>query len=107
MHETVIAAGIIDKAMEYKNVRRIVVEVGDLGHLPAEEMRETLAHLVPWEVEVRKKKGSVKCACGYLGEPKILEKRHGFTSFVCPKCGNVPEIIGGEDIILKSVEVDG
>ncbi len=106
MHETIIAADILNEAKKHGKVKKIFVEVGDLGHLPAEEMGETLRQLVDWDVIITKKKGKVKCQCGYEGEPKILEKRHGFTSFVCPKCGNIPEILDGENIILKSLEVE-
>ena len=45
MHETVIAADIINTAKSQGNVKKIVVEVGDLGHLPAEEMMETLTRI--------------------------------------------------------------
>lgn len=107
MHETFIAQKIIDKAKEQGKVRKIVVEVGDLAHLPAADLEEKLKGMVDWEVEVIKVPGEVVCKCGFKGEPKILEKAHDLTLFECPKCKAVPiKIIKGEDITLKEVVVE-
>ncbi|MFH1073090.1 MAG: hydrogenase/urease maturation nickel metallochaperone HypA [Nanoarchaeota archaeon] len=106
MHETVIATRIINEAKKHGKVKAITVEVGDLAHLPLNEMKECLQQLVDWKVDISPKRATVMCVCGYYGEPKILEKMHGYTYYVCPSCGNVPGVIEGEDIILKSVEVD-
>ncbi len=107
MHETIIAADLIKKAKEQGNVKKIVVDVGDLGHLPAYELGECIKKLVKWAVVVNEVKAVVKCGCGYKGEPKILEKGHDSTLFVCPKCGNVPsKIISGDKIVLREVEVE-
>ena len=106
MHETIIAKDIIAEAEKHGKVTKIVVEVGDLGHLPADEMEATLKKMVSYEVEVVSKKATVKCACGYEGNPKILEHHHDFTLFECPECKAVPQIVDGKDIILKSVDVE-
>ena len=106
MHEQSIAQEIIAKAQEQGNVKKIVVEVGDLGHLPASEMLEVLERMVDWDVSVVEKKGVVRCDCGYYGEPRIIEKRHGGALFECPKCGGLPKVVDGGDIILKQVEVE-
>ncbi|HII72392.1 TPA: hypothetical protein HA265_06575 [Candidatus Woesearchaeota archaeon] len=107
MHETIFAKQIIDAANAQGNVKGIVVEVGDLAHVPAHEMKEVLLRMVPhWEVKVVRVKAKVRCACGYEGEPDIKEHGHGHAVFFCPKCNSVPEIIEGSDITLKSVEVE-
>ncbi|MBT5022912.1 hypothetical protein HOK51_09985 [Candidatus Woesearchaeota archaeon] len=106
MHEQTIAKQIIEKAKSYGYVSRIVVEVGDLGHLPANEMRDVLVGMVDWDVVVEEKRGKVKCICGYEGEPHIIEKKHGGALFDCPKCGGLPRVIDGGEIILKQVEVN-
>lgn len=107
MHEGFIAQKIIDKAKEQGTVRKIVVEVGDLGHLPASEMKEKLEEMVDWEVEVVEVPAVVECKCGYKGAPKILEKAHDLTLFECPVCGKIPfRIISGEDIVLREVVVE-
>ncbi|MEE9525515.1 MAG: hydrogenase/urease maturation nickel metallochaperone HypA [Candidatus Woesearchaeota archaeon] len=106
MHETIIANDIINKAKEQGQVKEITVEVGDLAHLPANELKETLSTLVKWKVNIIEKEATIKCSCGYQGAPKILEKGHDSTVFVCPKCNETPDIIDGKDIILKEVIID-
>jgi Zn finger protein HypA/HybF involved in hydrogenase expression len=106
MHETIISNDIINKAKEQGNVTEITVEVGDLGHIPAPELKECLEKLTSWKINLIEKKAIVKCACGFEGNPKILEKGHDSTVFVCPKCDSVPEIVSGKDIILKSAVVE-
>ncbi len=106
MHERTIAASIIDKAKEYGNVKGITVECGDLGHLPAEEMEEVLKELTDWNITIVRKKATVKCACGYQGEPNIIEHRHDHAFFKCPECRSIPEVLDGTDIILKEVDVE-
>jgi len=107
MHETIIAGDIIKKAKEQGKVKSITVEVGDLGHLPAEELEETLKKMVDWKIKIIRKKAKVSCSCGFTGEPKIIDKKHDFTLFKCPKCGNIPEVaLEGKDIVLKDVEVE-
>lgn len=106
MHETIIAKDIIEAAQKQGKVKAITVEVGDLGHLPIEEMEATLKKMVEWDVKMLRKPGKVKCECGFEGEPKIVEKQHGHTMFVCPECGAIPDVLEGEDIILKEVTVE-
>lgn len=107
MHETIIAKQIIDEAKKHGKVRAITVEVGDLAHLPLQETADTLRNMVPdWEVNMVRKKAKVKCSCGYEGEPKIIESGHDHHVFECPKCGAVPEVVDGKDIVLKEVELE-
>ncbi|MFC1742195.1 hydrogenase/urease maturation nickel metallochaperone HypA [Nanoarchaeota archaeon] len=106
MHDTLISKDIIEAAQKQGKVKSITVEVGDLGHLPLEELRETLVKMVPWEVRMVSKKALVRCTCGYEGEPDIKDHSHGHSVFVCPKCGQVPEVLEGKDIVLKEVEVE-
>jgi len=106
MHETIIANDIIKQAEKQGKVLSITVEVGDLAHLPSHELEECLKSLVNWKVNIIEKKATIKCSCGYKGEPKILSKGHDSTVFVCPKCENIPKILDGNQIILKDVEVE-
>jgi len=112
MHDTLISKDIIEaaekKAAENEGkVKGITVEVGDLGHLPLEELKETLTEMKPdWNIKFVSRKAECACACGFKGEPDIIEHSHGHSVYVCPKCGNVPEITDGKDIILKEVEVE-
>jgi len=106
MHETIIASSIIDEAKKQGNVKAVTIEVGDLAHLPSKELEECLKNLVEWKITINEKKAKVKCNCGYEGEPKIIEKGHDSTVFQCPKCGNTPEVLEGDKIIIKEVEVE-
>lgn len=106
MHETIIANDIIKKAESKGKVISVVIEVGDLAHLSAEELEQTLKNIVDWNLIIIKKPAKVKCSCSYIGEPKIIEKRHGLTLFVCPKCSSLPKVLKGKDIILKDVEIE-
>lgn len=107
MHETIIARKIIEKAKEQGRVRKIIIEVGELASIPAEELKEALRKMIGWEIEMHSAKAEVKCRCGYTGEPHILEQAHDMTIYECPKCKKIPEeIITGEDIILKEVIID-
>ncbi len=107
MHEQAIAQNIINKANEQGNVKKIIVEVGDLGHLPAPEMKEVLAKMTNWEIKIINKKAVVKCEkCGHQGEPNIIQQLHDSNVYECPKCGEMfPKILDGHDIILKEVIV--
>jgi Zn finger protein HypA/HybF involved in hydrogenase expression len=106
MHETVIARQIIEEAEKRGKVVSIKVEVGDLGHLPADEFYETISILAPWKVEIIKKRSKVECSCGFVGEPKILERGHDVCVFECPECGKIPKILEGDEIKLLEVEVE-
>lgn len=112
MHEQAIAQEILRQAKkaahnQNKQISGIVVEVGDLGHLPAHEMEEVFKTLVPdWNVTIKKKRAEIECACGYTGEPEILEKGHDHNVFRCPECKSMmPDILEGDKIILVSVDV--
>ncbi len=103
MHETVFANRIIEEARKEGEITGISVEVGELAHIPARELKEALERLVDWDIEIIEKRAKVRCPCGFEGHPKILEKGHDYTLFQCPRCARVPEVMEGGDIILKEV----
>ncbi|MDO8740783.1 MAG: hydrogenase/urease maturation nickel metallochaperone HypA [Candidatus Woesearchaeota archaeon] len=105
MHETIIANQLIEEAKKQGNVRKIVVEVGELADMPAEELGETLKAMVPWEVVIVKAKAKVTCPCGYEGDPKIISQEHDAVIYECPECTQVPDVAYGDEIILKEVVV--
>ncbi|RME53848.1 hypothetical protein D6783_00560 [Candidatus Woesearchaeota archaeon] len=105
MHEQAIANRIIEEAKKCGAVKGIVVEVGDLAHLPADEMRQVLLDRTEWDVTVVEKRALVECVCGYCGEPKIVQKQHDATLFECPVCGSLPLVKEGDQIVLKTVEL--
>ena len=46
MHDTIIAKDIISQAKKHGNVKKIVVEVGDVAPIKAEELEEILKKMV-------------------------------------------------------------
>lgn len=108
MHEQSIAQSIISAAKEQGEVQGITVECGDLGHLPAEEMREVLQKMTDWNITIVNKKAVVLCEeCSYSGEPKIVQQLHDHNIFECPKCGTMfPKVLEGDQIILKEVVIN-
>ncbi len=106
MHEVFIAQRIIEKAKEQGSVKKIIIEVGDLAGLPAEDLEAKLKEMTGWKIETRKMPAAVQCRCGFKGAPKITEKEHDVVLFECPKCQKIPKILSGEDIVLKEVIVE-
>ena len=107
MHEQTIAAKIISDAKEYGKIKSLTIEVGDLAHLPAKEMKEVLKKLTNWNIKVISKKAVIACDCSYTGEPKIIQQLHDHNIYECPACSkSLPKILEGHDIILKEVEVE-
>lgn len=110
MHEQVIAKQILEQVSKLEkeknqNAKSITVEVGDVGHLPLEEMEQVLTTMTDYKVHMIVKKAKIQCVCGFKGEPKILQKGHDSTFYECPECGQpMPKVLEGHDIILKEVE---
>lgn len=106
MHEQHIAKQLIDAAKKEsgdREFKEIVVEVGELGHIPAHDL-EHYFKAFPWKTTIIEKPSVVHCpACDFKGHPNILEKSHDLTIFDCPKCGKLPKIIDGHDIKLIKV----
>lgn len=106
MHEQVIAKSIIQEAMKHGKVRGIEVEVGELAHIPAHELKDAL-FLTGWTLEIKEMPSIVGCDCDYYGRPNVIEKGHDSTVFECPKCkAKFPRIIAGDQIILVGVDVE-
>lgn len=105
MHETIIANMVLKDLQKHKGIKSAKIEVGELAEVTAHELAEALSAMVKYNVEVSEKKATVRCACGHVGHPEILERQHHFVAFACPKCGEVPEIVDGNEIRIKEVKV--
>ncbi|MBU1199568.1 MAG: hydrogenase maturation nickel metallochaperone HypA [Nanoarchaeota archaeon] len=107
MHETIIVKNILEeisKKAQGKKITSITIEVGDLAHLSAEELKEFMSNMVDYDIIVNNVKALVECVCGYKGEPKILMHSHDLTLFECPKCQLTPKVLKGEDIVLREIK---
>jgi Zn finger protein HypA/HybF involved in hydrogenase expression len=107
MHETIIAKKILEQARKKAKGKKIVsitLEVGELAHLPADELKEVMSSMADFKVNIKQTKAKVKCKCGYEGPPRILAHQHDFTLFECPRCKATPKVISGADIVLKEIK---
>jgi Zn finger protein HypA/HybF involved in hydrogenase expression len=104
MHETIIARNIITEAEKHGDILELHLEIGELAHVPKEELLACLQTLVPWSIIAREKKAECECLCGYTGPPVILERGHDSFLIECPECASMPSLTEGTDIkILKVV----
>ncbi|MDP2750012.1 MAG: hydrogenase/urease maturation nickel metallochaperone HypA [Nanoarchaeota archaeon] len=106
MHHITLANDIVEEAEKYGNIRAITLEVGELAKATPTQIKEGLAYLNEWDVNVVLKKAVVKCKCGHKGMPKIVDRSHDFIFFECPVCGEVPQVLEGDEIKILSVEKD-
>ena len=105
MHDTIIAEMVLKDLKKYKGIESVTIEVGELAELTASELEKAMSNMVKYKVDISETKAKVKCRCGYEGRPEILEKGHHFSVFVCKRCGEVPEVLEGNEIRIKEVEV--
>jgi Zn finger protein HypA/HybF involved in hydrogenase expression len=106
MHEQAIAQSIIKQAEKQGKVKKIVVEVGELAHLPAADLQKALNAVAGFKSVVKETPAVVQCPCGFKGRPKIELHSHDATIYFCQKCGKVPKIVNGDKIVIKSVDVE-
>jgi Zn finger protein HypA/HybF involved in hydrogenase expression len=105
MHGIHIAADIVKEAKKHGRVKKAVIEVGKIANITKEDLEKHLKSVADFEFKMTSKKAKVKCVCGYEGKPKIIERQHDIVIFSCPACSMVPEVIEGDKITLKSIEV--
>jgi Zn finger protein HypA/HybF involved in hydrogenase expression len=105
MHETVFAKKIIDEASKQGNVKAITLEIGELAPVPANELVECLEQLVEWDIQYTETLSKIKCECGFIGHPTIVERGHDYFFIECPKCKEIPEVLEGQEIKIVSVFV--
>jgi len=105
MHDLVIAEEIVREARKYGEISSITVEVGDLANILPEQLENTLEKLTGWKIKILKKKARVRCSCSFEGNPKITARSHDVVFFECPKCHKIPNILEGNEIIIKEVNL--
>lgn len=106
MHETAIAHAIIEEAKKHGKVESVELELGELGHVPPQELVECIERLVPWKVVWSEKKAVVKCTCGFHGHPKVIERGHDHFMIECPRCGETPQLLSGTEFKIIKVVVE-
>jgi Zn finger protein HypA/HybF involved in hydrogenase expression len=105
MHETVIAQKILEEADKFGMVKKIRLEVGELGPLPPEELLATLQTMTKAIVDMKIIPAKIECDCSFKGHPAILERGHDYILYECPGCGEAPPLLEGKDIHIVSVDI--
>ncbi len=104
MHEYNFVEAILRNVKDREDVREIVLEVGELVGISPGHLKEHMGERFDWRVDVLKKEARVKCGCGFVGRPRVLERLHDLVIFECAECGGIPEVLEGKDIkIIKVV----
>ncbi|MFH1400285.1 MAG: hydrogenase/urease maturation nickel metallochaperone HypA [Nanoarchaeota archaeon] len=106
MHETAIAEGIIKEARKHGDVVSIVLDIGELAHVPGEELIECLKRLVDWKITWTERPAKARCSCGFSGHPEVLERGHDHFMIECPDCGETPDLEDGTEVRIVSVKVN-
>lgn len=109
MHEYSIAYDLYATARtaahehKAKMVKKVIVEVGKMAMVNPEQI-VFLFDIIKEEdplfrhtvLECQETDPQTNCSCGYVGNEV----------FVCPKCGALPELIKGREIVVTNVEIE-
>ena len=106
MHGIHIAGELIVKSREQGKVKKANIELGEIANISKVDLSNQMKNLADFDFEINVKEAKVKCFCGYEGKPDIISRQHDFVVIECPQCKQVPDIVEGDKIILKSVEVE-
>jgi hydrogenase nickel incorporation protein HypA/HybF len=109
MHEYAIAYDLYatsrKTAVEHsaRLVKKVSVEVGKMAMVNPEQVvflfdtiKEEDPLFTTTLLECREMAPQTRCSCGYSGEE----------IFVCPRCGALPEMVKGREIVVTSVELE-
>jgi len=109
MHEYSIAYDLYatarTAALEHKatRVKKISVDVGKMAMVNSEQVvflfdtiREDDPLFVQAILECTDVDPQTRCSCGYTGTEV----------YVCPRCGALPELVRGREIVVTNVEIE-
>lgn len=121
MHEGSITTQIVESVLQEakkRNAKKVIevqLMIGKLTFLNPEQVRfwyEVLTKDTIMEsskLKIEESEGIVKCPkCGYEGDFRYVDDPalHIPTpTLSCPKCGDVVEIVGGKDCLIKNVKM--
>jgi hydrogenase nickel incorporation protein HypA/HybF len=84
-------------------VIKVIVEVGQMAMVNPEQVvflfdtiKEDDLLFEKTILECNEVSPQTKCSCGYSGNE----------IFICPKCGALPELVKGREIVVTSVEIE-
>ena len=120
MHELAVTQAVLQIALEHaaqagaQRIERIHIRVGDLAGIVGDSVqfyfdfvsRGTAAERA--ELVLERVPARFRCrACGAEYEPLSEEAGRPGLSWTCPACGELqPEVIGGRELLVESIEVE-
>jgi len=109
MHEYAIAYDLYATARKAaienhaNRVKKVSVEVGKMAMVNPEQVvflfdtiKEDDPLFITSVLSCEEVKPITKCACGYTGDEV----------FVCPRCGALPELVKGREIVVTNIEIE-
>ncbi len=120
MHEMSIAAGLMEKLLEFacahpgRRILQVRLLLGELANIEPEQLRfcydsiATGTELEGSRLELENLAAAVRCPhCSYCGPPKYWEDALAFAPIVtllCPVCGETARAVQGHECAIKSVQ---
>ncbi|PIO04333.1 hypothetical protein COT48_00985 [Candidatus Woesearchaeota archaeon CG08_land_8_20_14_0_20_47_9] len=107
MHELAIVSSLIDAIREKADGKRVssaTIALGELAPISAADLKELVEKIGGFKANVRLTPARVRCSCGHSGRPRVEERQHDVVVFSCAKCGSMPEVCSGGDVVIKKLE---
>lgn len=122
MHEFSIMSEVMEALKEeslkhrFKDVKEVVLEVGELTFLAHEQLRFSYKVLSEGtifdgsELAIDGRPAMVRCdSCGYEGKGGFQdnpEYHQILPTFSCPKCGEPTSVVSGNECIIRRIVAD-
>jgi hydrogenase nickel incorporation protein HypA/HybF len=122
MHEFSVMSDVLEALKEeslkhdFKGVKQVVLEVGELTFLAHEQLRFSYGVLSKGtvfegsELSIENRPAMVRCdSCGFEGEGGFRDEPefHRITpTFSCPKCEEPTSVVSGNECIIRRIVAD-
>jgi hydrogenase nickel incorporation protein HypA/HybF len=84
-------------------VKRVCVDLGEMAMVNPEQVTFLFGLIAEEDplfagtiLECQPVKPATRCACGY----------EGTEVYVCPRCGALPELVKGREIVVSNIEIE-
>jgi len=122
MHEYSLAIGLMESVLNAAQdnqatvVNHINIKVGKIAHVNPSQLEfslksvseGTIAENATYSFEYTDPE--IKCECGFVGKTKETEDDLDMLEYLvrllCPECGRNPEIIGGTELVVETIDID-
>lgn len=109
MHEFAIAYDLYTTARkaaldhQADSVTKVCVDIGEMAMVNPEQVAFLFDTLVGEDPLMKNARlecmviiPETRCSCGYTGNER----------FVCPRCGALPELVKGKEIVVRHIEIE-